>query len=76
MATPDLNKLQQILQNAEANEARLQAIKKAYGKVESAMNEFSALLADDYQPAKKERKPRDPNAKKPGRPRKNSTVAE
>ncbi|WP_139921435.1 hypothetical protein [Hymenobacter sp. DG01] len=73
MATPDLNKLQQILQNAEANEARLQAIKKAYGKVESAMHEFSTLLADDYQPAKKERKPRAPRAegaKKPGRPRK------
>ncbi|WBO86397.1 hypothetical protein [Hymenobacter yonginensis] len=70
MATPDLNKLQQILQNAEANDQRLNAIKKAYSKVEAAMNEFSALLSDDYQPIKKERKPRDPNAKKPGRPRK------
>jgi hypothetical protein len=40
------------------------------------MGDLAALLSDDYQPAKKERKPRDPNAtgKRPGRPKKNQAA--
>ena len=72
MAAPDLSKLQEILASAEANEQQLTAIKKAYSKLEVAMGDFAALLADDYAPAKKERKPREvkEGAKRPGRPKK------
>jgi hypothetical protein len=72
MATPDLAQLQEILNNAGANEQRIAAIKKAYSRLEVAFNDFGALLADDYQPTPKERKPRQEGAKKPGRPKKNT----
>ncbi|UPL50541.1 hypothetical protein [Hymenobacter sublimis] len=76
MATPDLNQLQQILQNAEKNDAQLTALKKAFNKIALAMDEFAELLSDDYQPVKRERKPREvkEGARKAGRPRKNANA--
>lgn len=74
MATPDLQQLQSILENAQGNEQRIAAIKKAYTRLEVAFNDLGALLADDYQPVKKERKPREvkEGGKKPGRPKKST----
>jgi hypothetical protein len=77
MAVPDLSKLQELLANAEQNEQQLNAIKKAYSKVQTALDDFATLLSDEYQPAKKERKPqaeRPEGAKRPGRPKKNQAA--
>ncbi|MBX0290127.1 hypothetical protein K3G63_06735 [Hymenobacter sp. HSC-4F20] len=71
MATPDLNKLQQILQNAETNDAVLTQIRKHVEKVTQALDELNAMLEPGYRPEKKVRAPRAEGAKRPGRPRKN-----
>lgn len=76
MATPDLNKLQQILANAEENEAVISQIRKSFGKVNDLMAEISTMLEPGYRIEKKERKPRAVSAtgKRPGRPKKNASA--
>ncbi|RSK43984.1 hypothetical protein [Hymenobacter rigui] len=76
MATADLNKLQQILANAEDNDAVLNQIRKQVAKVNELMTELNTMLAPDYKVAKKERKPRTVSAtgKRPGRPKKNASA--
>lgn len=78
MAAPDLNKLQQILQNAEANEVVISQVRKSVEKINALLEEVNSLLDPSYVPAKKERKPREASAsgKRPGRPRKTEAVAE
>jgi len=66
----DLNKLQSIIENASANEQLIGEMRKAFTKVQVAFDELSAVFQPDYQPAKKERKPRAEGAKRPGRPKK------
>lgn len=76
MATLDLSKLQEILANAEVNEAIIAQVRKNFTQVTHLVDEISAMLEPGYTVAKKERKPRDPNAtgKRPGRPKKNQTA--
>lgn len=76
MATADLNKLQQILANAEENDAVLTQIRKHVVKVNELMTELNAMLEPGYRMEKKERKPRATNGtgKRPGRPKKNATA--
>ena len=82
----DLAQIQSILANAEKNETLVSEIRKAAKRVESALGELNVLLADDYTPAKKERKTRTAKApkelgaegaapKKPGRPARVKTEA-
>jgi hypothetical protein len=74
----NLTKLQHVLANAERTEAHLAAIKRQVSKITPLLEELSAMLQDDYQPAVKERKPRAPRAegaKRPGRPRKDASQA-
>jgi flagellar capping protein FliD len=73
MATADLNKLQQILANAEDNDAILTQIRKHVAKVNELMAELNSMLDPEYKVEKKERKPRAVSAtgKRPGRPKKN-----
>lgn len=73
MATADLNKLQQILANAEDNDAVLTQIRKHVAKVNELMAELNTMLDPEYKVEKKERKPRAVSAtgKRPGRPKKN-----
>ncbi|GAB3224090.1 hypothetical protein GCM10027346_03840 [Hymenobacter seoulensis] len=73
MATADLNKLQQILANAEENDAVLTQIRKQVVKVTEMITELNAMLEPGYRIEKKERKPRAVSAtgKRPGRPKKN-----
>ena len=72
MATADLNKLQQILANAEDNDAVLNQIRKQVSKITSLMEDLNTMLEPGYKIEKKERKPRAANAsgKRPGRPKK------
>jgi len=70
VANLDLGKLQSILDNASANEQVIAEMKKAFGKLQVAFDELSAVMEPGYQPTKKERKPRAEGAKKPGRPKK------
>lgn len=76
MATPDLNKLQQILANAEENEAVIGQLRKSITKMNDLLVEINSMLEPGYKPAKKERKPRAANGtgKRPGRPKKNPTA--
>ncbi|MCA8830046.1 hypothetical protein [Hymenobacter pini] len=76
MATADLNKLQQILANAEENDAVLSQIRKQIAKVNELMTELNEMIEPGYKVVKKERKPRAANAsgKRPGRPRKNASA--
>ena len=69
----DLNKLQDMIQNATTNEQVISDMRKAFTKLQSAFDELSAVFQADYQPAKKERKPRAEGAKRPGRPKKVDT---
>jgi len=73
VANTDLNKIQEVLANASSNEQLLGEMKKAYSKLEAAFEEFSKVFQPDYQPVKKERKPRAEGAKRPGRPKKVDT---
>ncbi|GGG61890.1 hypothetical protein [Hymenobacter glacieicola] len=76
MATADLNKLQQILANAEENDAVLTQIRKHVVKVNELMTELNAMLEPGFRVEKKERKPRAANStgKRPGRPKKNASA--
>ncbi|UOQ77080.1 hypothetical protein MUN84_21945 [Hymenobacter sp. 5516J-16] len=76
MATADLNKLQQILANAEENDAVLVQIRKHVVKVNELMAELNAMLEPGFRVEKKERKPRAANStgKRPGRPKKNASA--
>lgn len=76
MATADLNKLQQILANAEDNDALLSQIRKQVGKVNELLTELNEMLDPEYKIVKKERKPRAVSAtgKRPGRPKKNASA--
>ncbi|MBX0289858.1 hypothetical protein K3G63_05375 [Hymenobacter sp. HSC-4F20] len=76
MATADLNKLQQILANAEENDAVLTQIRKHVVKVNELMTELNAMLEPGFRVEKKERKPRAANStgKRPGRPKKNPSA--
>ncbi|MBG8553522.1 MULTISPECIES: hypothetical protein [Hymenobacter] len=78
MATADLNKLQQILANAEENEAVIGQIRKNMTKVADLIAEINTMLEPGYKPAAKERKPRAASTgtgKRPGRPRKSEAAA-
>ena len=73
MANLDLSKLQELLQNAEANETLLQKVRKNLTQVEVLLGEISEMLEPGYTPAKKERKPKGAGTSKgPGRPKKNA----
>ncbi len=76
MATADLNKLQQILANAEDNDAVLSQIRKQVSKISSMVEDLNAMLDPEYKIEKKVRKPRAANGtgKGPGRPRKNAVA--
>ena len=79
MATADLNKLQQLLKSAEDNELVLNQVRKSMDKVRTALDELNALLAPDYTPERKERKPRAASTSgtgaRRGRPRKDQSAA-
>jgi hypothetical protein len=66
----DLSKIQEAIANASNNEQLIGEMRKAYSKLQAAFDEFSVVFQSDYQPAKKERKPRAEGAKRPGRPKK------
>jgi hypothetical protein len=78
MAAPDLNKLQQILANAEENEFVIGQIRKNMSKVAELIAEVNTMLEPGFKPERKERKPRAASTgtgKRPGRPRKSETPA-
>ena len=77
MATADLNKLQQLLSGAEDNKLVLNQVRKSMEKVRAALDELNALLAPDYKPEHKERKPRSAGGTgaRRGRPRKDKPAA-
>ncbi|WP_165963593.1 hypothetical protein [Hymenobacter radiodurans] len=77
MAAADLNKLQQLLQNAEDNEMVLAQVRKNMEKLTSLISETNALLDPSYTPERKERKPRAAGTGtggRRGRPRKEATA--
>lgn len=74
MATMDIARLQEIVDNAAANEQLLSQIRKNVTKVTSLLEELNEMLQPGYVPTPKERKPRAEGARKPGRPRKTETA--
>lgn len=73
MANLDLSKLQELLQNAEANQTLLQQVRKNLTQVEVLLGEISQMLEPGYTPPKKERQPKNAGTGKgPGRPKKNA----
>ncbi|MBO3271020.1 MULTISPECIES: hypothetical protein [Hymenobacter] len=74
MATMDIARLQEIVDNAATNEQLLNQIRKNVTKVNSLLEELNEMLQPGYTPTAKERKPRAEGARKPGRPRKAETA--
>lgn len=74
MATMDIARLQEIVDNAAVNEQLLSQIRKNVTKVSSLLEELNEMLQPGYAPTAKERKPRAEGARKPGRPRKAETA--
>lgn len=76
MASLDISKLQEIINSASDNDARIKEARKAVSKVQAAFDELAQVLAEDYQPVKKERKPRaegtGTGTGRRGRPKKNA----
>lgn len=73
MANLDLSKLQELLQNAQANESLLQQVRKNMNQVEVLLGEIIQMLEPGYTPSKKERQPKSMGTGKgPGRPKKNA----
>ncbi|MBC6989628.1 MULTISPECIES: hypothetical protein [Hymenobacter] len=58
MADVNLNKLQEIITNAENNAQTISLIRKNIEKVNSLMAEVNAMLEPGFKPEQKERKPR------------------
>lgn len=79
MASLDISKLQEIINSASDNDARIKEARKAVSKVQAAFDELAQVLAEDYQPAKKERKARTEGAStgtgRRGRPKKNADAS-
>ncbi|MBD2716699.1 hypothetical protein KBK19_16765 [Microvirga sp. STR05] len=80
----DLSQLEEVLKNAKNSDIVKKELRKALRTVSTAIRnlnqaveEMDTILADDYQPAVKERKPRTvtPGGAKRGRKPKNATPA-
>ncbi|AYA36233.1 hypothetical protein D3Y59_03625 [Hymenobacter oligotrophus] len=84
MAELNLQHLQKVLEDAGRNENLVREIRRAHGKVQSALNELAELLDPAYEPNQRKKPGRKPAAegngeagegrrRGPGRPPKNAT---